>query len=245
MLDDEAAQTLCEDHTVNWYQQFHLSENVVTPGLSAKTVEWTLERAGVPERLDGLSVLDIGTSNGGAAFLAEERGAARVVAVDLCRPDWFAFDQIGEALGSKAHFVQASVYELPEILNESFDVVFFFGVLYHLRHPLLAADSLRSLTRGTLFVETAISGSPEDPPVAQFCRLDELSGDGTNWFVPTVSCMRDWFVSSGFEERRVSWWPDEAPTRALFVGTPVDGPAEYETISYESPLHARVAPRTI
>ena len=47
-----------------------------------------------PPRLDGLSVLDIGTTNGAAAFLAEQRGAARVVATDILPATWFGFEQL-------------------------------------------------------------------------------------------------------------------------------------------------------
>ena len=139
-----------------WHQRFHLSEEVLTPGVN--DIEWLLDEVGFPASLDGASVLDIGTTNGGAAFIAEMRGATRVVAVDIYDADRFGFDEIRTALGSRVDFVKGSVYQLPELLDEQFDVVLFLGVLYHLRHPLLAFDCLRELTSGTLYVETAITG---------------------------------------------------------------------------------------
>ena len=172
MLDDATARRLIDDSEFVWHQQFHLSENVLTPG--AANIEWLIQRVGLPLSLEGRTFLDVGTTNGGAAFIAEARGADRVVAVDIYDPDNFGFDTLRDAVGSRAEFVKGTIYELPQVLNEQFDEVFFLGVLYHLRHPLLALDSLRRLTRGNLYVETAVSGSPTDEPSARFFRRDEL-----------------------------------------------------------------------
>ena len=138
-----------------WHQRFELVDGVYAPGVS--DVEFLLDAAEVPMRLDGKSVLDIGTTNGGAAFVCERRGARRVVAVDIYDEHWFGFAAIREVLGSSAQHVRASIYELPEVLGEQFDVVLFWGVLYHLRHPLLALDNVRRLARGTVSIETAVS----------------------------------------------------------------------------------------
>ena len=130
----------------------------------------------------------------------------------------------------------------PEVLDEQFDEVFFLGVLYHLRHPLLALDSLRRLTRGNLYVESAISGSPADEPSARFFRRNELGDDGTNWFAPTITCLVDWVESSGFVVDRVDHWPSDRPARAYVAAHPADGPPEFQQVSYEVPLTV-TAPR--
>jgi tRNA (mo5U34)-methyltransferase len=44
-----------------------------------------------------------------------------------------------------------SVYDVEQ-LGEQFDVVFFMGVLYHLRHPLLALDLIHEHVARDLFV---------------------------------------------------------------------------------------------
>ena len=146
-------------------------------------------------------------------------GPTRVVAVDIYDPDNFGFDTLRAAVGSRAEFVKGTIYELPEALNEQFDEVFFLGVLYHLRHPLLALDSLRRLTRGNLYVETPSRGPQTEEPRARFFRRDELGGDGSNWFAPTISCLVDWVESSGFVVDRVDHWPSDQPARA-FAGCP-------------------------
>ncbi|MDQ6745797.1 MAG: DUF1698 domain-containing protein [Actinomycetota bacterium] len=226
-----------------WHQCFELSPGVSTPGVS--NVPFLLDIAGVPERLDGATVLDIGTTNGGAAFECERRGAERVLAVDIADADWFGFATLKQALESEVEHVQGSIYELPELLQQQFDVVLFWGVLYHLRHPLLALDNLRRLTRGTASIETAVCDHElhhhRELPLARFYRTDELGRDPSNWFAPTVAALQDWCHSCGLAPTRVEAWPDPAPSRAMIVASAVAGAPEYAGISYERPLRCSVA----
>jgi tRNA (mo5U34)-methyltransferase len=233
LLDDEAATRLVTSDGIIWYQRYHLSPNVVTPGVH--DIEGMLDTLGVPHDLSGLSVLDIGTANGGAAFISERRGAERVVAVDIYDPHDYGFAQVAEALGSKAEFHRASVYELSSVLPEQFDVVLFLGVLYHLRHPLLAIDAVRGVARDQVFVETAVTAS--DPAVshAEF-HAGPYEGDTSNWFVPSVRCVIDWLSTSGFEAQLVSAWPDDAPRRAAFAARVRAGSPYWREVSYEKPL---------
>jgi tRNA (mo5U34)-methyltransferase len=231
-LADDTALALANSPDIIWHQRFPLSASVDGPGVN--DIARLVGLLDTPEDLSGLSVLDIGTTNGGAAFLAEARGAARVVAVDIYPPDRFGFGSLARALRSKAEFVRASIYELPEVLDERFDVVYFYGVLYHLRHPLLAIDSLYRLCRGVLGVETAIC-----PPIARAAHAEfypeELLNDSSNWFIPSLSCARDWFSSSGFTVESASSWPEDSPGRAFLQCRPVPT-AAYESNSYEVPL---------
>jgi tRNA (mo5U34)-methyltransferase len=106
---------------------------------------------------------------------------------------------------------------VPE-LKEQFDIVLFMGVLYHLRHPLLALDLLhehavkdmlvfQSLTRGTSevlpleddysFDETDIFEKP-GYPVMHFVE-HSYAHDPTNWWIPNRACVEAMLRSSGFE----------------------------------------------
>jgi tRNA (mo5U34)-methyltransferase len=138
-----------------------------------------------------------------------------------------------------------SVYELSHSIQEQFDYVVFWGVLYHLRHPLLALDNVRAMARQTAYVETAICEAelPQqtETAVTRFYRLDELGGDNSNWFAPNVCALLDWCRSCGLEPTAVSSWPHEAPTRAMVRTAVVAGPPEYQTVSYEQPLHCLLA----
>ena len=243
-LTPELATQLAARTDFVWHQRFELAGGVYTPG--ASDIPWLMNKAAVPERLDGASVLDIGTTNGGAAFECERRGARRVVAVDIVDENWFGFATLKRALGSSVEHVRASIYALPELLGEQFDVVLFWGVLYHLRHPLLALDNVRRLARGTVSIETAVSdhelGKHSELPLARFYRADELGGDGSNWFAPNVAALADWCRSCGLEPTRVLAWPERRPARAMVIASP--GELEWRRLSYEQPLSCTVVNTT-
>jgi tRNA (mo5U34)-methyltransferase len=178
---------------------------VYTPG--ANDIGFLLEQADLPDNIEGATVLDIGATNGGLAFELERRGAGRVVAVDIYSADWFGFEQIKSLLNASVEYLCASVYELPAKLDEQFDIVVFCGVLYHLRHPLLALDVVRALTRGRALIETAVCdrslNEAASEPLVRFHRLDDLNGDGSNWFEPSVAALADLCRSSGLEDVRI------------------------------------------
>jgi tRNA (mo5U34)-methyltransferase len=238
-----AIEALAERTDFLWHQRFELAPGVFSPGTN--DVDWLLHTAGVPTDVSGASVLDIGTTNGGAAFTLERRGATRVVATDIVDSMHFGFDAIHAALGSNVEFRQLSVYELSRVLDEQFDFVVFWGVLYHLRHPLLALDNVRAVTAHTAYVETAVSDAElpgaADVSLARFYRRDELGADSSNWFAPTVRGLLDWCHSCGLEPEAVSSWPEQAPSRAMVRSVAVPGAPEYQQVSYERPLLASVA----
>jgi tRNA (mo5U34)-methyltransferase len=243
-LDREAAERHAARTDFIWFQSFELTEGVYSPG--PQSVDFLLYHLELPESLKGLSVLDIGTSNGAVAFELERRGAKRVVGVDIVDEKHFGFSATRDLLGSRAQFIQSSIYELPHRLHgERFDIVMFLGVLYHLRHPLLALDKLRSLTRGVAFIETAICDAEyphaADQPLTRFFRLDELGADPTNWFSPSSACLAEWCRSAGFDVEELKSWPEEAPERALVRARATEGEPEYLEVSYEQPLDVRVS----
>jgi tRNA (mo5U34)-methyltransferase len=211
----------------------------------ANDIGFLLEQAALPQDINGATVLDIGATNGGLAFELERRGAARVLTVDIYSSDWFGFDAIKALLHSDVEYLRASVYELPAKLKEQFDIVVFCGVLYHLRHPLLALDVLRALTRGRALIETAVCdrtlGDAASTPLVRYHRLDDLNDDGSNWFEPSVAALADWCRSSGLEPIGVRSWPAQAPGRCMMTVTPATGQPEYMGMSYELPLSCAVA----
>jgi tRNA (mo5U34)-methyltransferase len=241
----EEARELIADSAFVWHQRFELVPGVETPGTN--DIIWLLDAAGVPADLSGLSVVDLGTTNGGAAFEMERRGAERVVAVDVKSPEHFGFVRLRDFLGSGVEWVQASVYEVGSVIEESFDLVLCFGVLYHLRHPLLALDNLRELVGGEALIETAVLDAemPEvsGRPVARFYRSDELAGDSSNWFAPTLAALLDWCASCGLDPEVVAAWPPEGPERAIVRVRRGAGGPEWRERSYELPVSARVLHR--
>jgi tRNA (mo5U34)-methyltransferase len=243
-LAPEEARSFIAGSTFVWHQSFELVPGVETPG--AHPLDYLFEVGAVPDDLRGKRVLDLGTSNGGAAFLMERRGAARVVAVDIYPPDWFGFDELRRFLGSDVEYFQGTVYELSRLVGgETFDHVLFWGVLYHLRHPLLALDQVRSVLApdGLVEIESAVAdeelGACGELPVSRFYRRNELAADPSNWFSPTVACLKDWCLSSGLVPERVEVWGDGR--RCMVVARRSPGEPEFAQISYEVPLQAEPA----
>jgi tRNA (mo5U34)-methyltransferase len=241
----ERARELIREADFVWHQRFELAPEVPTPG--ENDIIWLLDKAGIPADLSGMTALDIGTTNGGAAFELERRGAERVVAIDIEDSHHYGFDVLSEFVGSRVEYVRASAYEAAAVLGERFDVVLFLGVLYHLRHPLLALDNVANLVRGEVFIETAVAdhalGRRRGLSLARFYRGDELAEDSSNWFTPTVAALVDWCASSGLEPQRVQAWPKRAPRRAVLRARPAEGPPEYQRVSYELPVDCRVLHR--
>ncbi len=76
-------------------------------------------------------------------------------------------------------------YEL-EVLDLSpnnvgrFDLVLFLGVLYHIKHPLLALERVASVSRSHLILWTQVDLADLDRPAMAYCPEKELNDDPTN-----------------------------------------------------------------
>lgn len=180
----------------------------------------------LPEDLRGCSVLDIGCNAGFWSFEMERRGAARVLGIDH-DPRYLAQARLAAGvLGSGAEFRQMEVWDLAD-LGERFDLVLFLGVLYHLRHPLLALDLIRDAvcadrllfqthTRGGARVPSveddipfAFDGPLPDPDhPALFFVERAYGGDWTNWWLPNPAGAEAMLRAAGFaiEARTEDVW---------------------------------------
>ena len=150
--DDPAYRACIQKQVVDvarktWYHSIELPDGTAVEGLiPVSALRQRIEAFPVPADLSGKRVLDIGAATGWCSFEMERRGAA-VVAVD-CVP-YPDFHEARELLKSN---VEYHVLDMEEITSERlglFDYVLFFGVLYHLRHPLLGLELVCSLTRAT------------------------------------------------------------------------------------------------
>jgi tRNA (mo5U34)-methyltransferase len=170
----------------------------------------------LPEDLTGKTVLDVGCNAGYYAFEMKRRGAARVVAIDS-DPRYLAQARLAaEVLGHDIELRELDVYRVGE-LGARFDLVVFMGVLYHLRHPLLALDLLYDhAVGGQLLFQSMLRGCPEIAPVAADYPFDETAiferpghpamyfveqryaGDWTNWWIPNRAAAEAMLRSAGF-----------------------------------------------
>ncbi|HEX6985064.1 MAG TPA: TIGR04290 family methyltransferase [Planctomycetaceae bacterium] len=171
----------------------------------------------IPADLRGKSVLDIGCNAGFYSFEMKRRGADRVLAVDFDDHYLAQARFAADVLEVDVEFRRMSVYDLHK-LGETFDLVIFMGVLYHLRYPLLALDLIREhVARDLLLFQSMQRGSTEIEPLERDYPFDErevfhrpgfpkmhfiehrYAGDPTNWWVPNASCVEAMLRTAGFE----------------------------------------------
>jgi tRNA (mo5U34)-methyltransferase len=167
----EAASIRRKVDAIEWYHTIDLGSGILTPGWF--DLRPLLHHYPLPERMDGMRVLDVATFDGFWAFEFERRGAAEVVALDidsfaevdmnprvrrtkdaayLARKTGEGFRLAHGLLNSKVHREVLNVYDLsPERLGH-FDLVFVSDVLLHLMNPMKALANVYSVTRGRTIV---------------------------------------------------------------------------------------------
>jgi len=242
----------------DWFHSIDVGDGIVTPGCVPVDYERHLFTAlRIPERLDGLRVLDIGTYDGLYAFECERRGAAQVFAIDVNPIDCHCFQLVHQMLDSKVEYRHLSVYELDEeALGGTFDLVLFPGVFYHLRHILMSFDNIWKILKphGTVLVEThvcdnefvlsdgtvttlrAINPQLVKVPLFRFYRKNELNPlDWSNWFGGNVAALLDVMSSAGFRAEHLLSWQGRAAFRGVKDPTI---PREWEMGSYEGTTFA-------
>ena len=194
-----------------WWHSVDLGGGVITPGVhKLEELRDNYARFNLPHDLTGMRVLDVGCWDGFYSFEAERRGA-QVVAVDVWRPE--NFFKACRALKSRVEFHELSVYQINRDLLGAFDIVLFLGVLYHLRHPLLALERICEVTNGVAVIESHVIDNIMDTPrpIMEFYEIDELAGQYDNWWGPNSGCLSNLLRSAGFA--RLETLRNE-PTRA-------------------------------
>ncbi|HZR88175.1 MAG TPA: TIGR04290 family methyltransferase [Bradyrhizobium sp.] len=179
-------------------------------------VKWRRFSPVIPQSLEGKTVLDIGCNAGFYAMEMKRRGAERVLGLDTDEAYLAQARFAAEVSGLKIEFRKLSTYDIGS-LGEQFDLVIFMGVLYHLRHPLLALDLIHEhVARDLLLFQSMLRGSSELEPIADnydfwtesqfdspgYPKLHfiehKYADDPTNWWAPNRACAEAMLRSAGF-----------------------------------------------
>jgi tRNA (mo5U34)-methyltransferase len=239
-----------------WFHNLHLPHGIETAPShflgDFPRYKWQALAPHLPPRMDGWTALDIGCNAGYYSFELARRGA-QVLAIDvdehyLRQARWAArwLDP-----GGRVRFRRMTVYELASE-SETFDLVLFLGVLYHLRHPQLALDVVAGRVGGILLFQTLTmpdaepAATPADLAIDARTRLTQpgwpraafvehaLAGDPTNWWVPNDACAQAMLRSAGMEIVAM-------PGHELYVcrpGPPVPPLAELRQAELEAVLRS-------
>lgn len=243
----DQATTYLTEHVTElgpWFHNLHLGSVETAPDHflgDYPQIKFERFRYAIPATLNGKSVLDIGCNAGFYSIEMKRRGAERVVGIDTdehyLRQARFA----AEYLGLDIELRQMAVWDVGH-LDEKFDLVIFMGVLYHLRHPLLALDLIhehvardmmlfQSMQRGSREItevapdyEFSASAPFDDPGYPKLHFIEHrYSHDETNWWVPNRACAEAMLRSSGFS---IESQPEDEVYMCRWepVAVPPDGP---------------------
>jgi 2-polyprenyl-3-methyl-5-hydroxy-6-metoxy-1,4-benzoquinol methylase len=200
-----------------WYHTIDLGRGILTPG--HYDLRPHLELFGLPEDLKGQTALDVGAASGFFSFEMEKRGA-KVTATEL--PDWLEhdfgpnyspdrpveelqrylhepFDLAKRVLRSRVELVKINIYDLSPSILGRFDLVFCSNVLLHLTDPIRAIWRLRSVTKHTAIICTAIDKEGGSKPRALYFG----EHGGTTWWLPNRVGFEKMVQTAGFES--VEW----------------------------------------
>ena len=186
-----------------WWHSFELPDGSEIRGVSElASQKMRVAQFPIPADLCGKRVLDIGAWDGWFSFEMERRGA-EVLAID--RFDNPRFHEIRERLGSRVEYRQLDVYDVGPSTVGQFDIVLFMGVLYHLKHPLLALEKVCSVTKEMAAIESFVLGvqhglsdEQEARNLMQFFEDDDFGGQTDNWCAPTTACLLALCRAAGF-----------------------------------------------
>jgi tRNA (mo5U34)-methyltransferase len=204
-----------------WFHNIHLPDGTQTAPQHAfgdfPSFKWQELQAFIPADLRGWHVLDVGCNAGFYTMELARRGA-QVLAIDvdphyLKQAAWVA-QQFN--LEDRIEFRQMQVYDVAR-LEQNFDLIWYMGVLYHLRYPLLSLDILsQKLKRMMIFQTLTMPGEevapvPEDLDISQRDKMQQdgwpkmafiehrLAGDVTNWWAPNHAGIEAMFRSCGLK----------------------------------------------
>ncbi len=195
-----------------WYHTLELPERLETDGWF--DLRPHVSSYGLPERMDGMRALDVGTWDGFWAFEMERRGA-EVVAIDLDderdldwppsrRPEQFpepsrgaGFALAAEVLESSVDRRVCSIYDaVPEELG-TFDVVICGSVLSHLRDQLLALERIAGLCDGLFVSAEAYDRLAGLSPIPVSRYLADREAAVVFW-LPSARTWRRMMYTAGF-----------------------------------------------
>lgn len=216
-----------------WFHNIELANGIFTNPKSDYPLDrWKIVEPELPASLDNKICLDVGCSSGFFSFKLRGKGAKKVVGIDGGEQA-LAIDQAKFAKDvlemDRIDFRKLNVYDVDQ-LNIQFDYTLFLGVFYHLRHPLLALDKLRKVTKEKMIFQTITSRIEEKDKREEEYKLrplefenlalrsdqfyksgypklyfveNMLDGDISNKWLPNVEGITAMLRSSGFKIEKI------------------------------------------
>jgi tRNA (mo5U34)-methyltransferase len=205
---EEKRELIAEALRRHWFHAIDLGDGAFTP-ISPDAMVRHIHQAFLDTDFTGKKVLDIGCWDGGWSFAAEQRGAAEVYATDLIsqrdrKPHELSnFELAHKILNSRVkYFPHIDVYNIHELGVRDFDIIIYMGVFYHVKDPVLVLGRLRQVARpgATILCEGEVIGSERS--YAEFYYNEDYARSSSNWWVPSIGCVREWLECNFFQVER-------------------------------------------
>jgi tRNA (mo5U34)-methyltransferase len=219
-----------------WFHRIDLGDGLYTKteSVMGEPVDhplgpWQTIQTLIPRDLSGKTVLDVGCNAGFYAFETKRRGASRVLGVDGQRQHVRQGLFVRKVLGLDVEFRRLNVYDVNPRSVGRFDITLALGLLYHLKHPILALENLYQVTKELLIIETAIMPRERTPesfkhsfgaaqavlhPLVYVENPPAAKEQVFNWFLPGVEALTALLRNTGFAEVELVEQKDE---RAVVV----------------------------
>jgi tRNA (mo5U34)-methyltransferase len=207
MIDTALALKLIQGKP--WHHDFEIIPGVRTNGSYNPENLWN--ELLLPLDMKGMSLADVGASNGYFSFEANRRGA-KVVAFDFRHKDnsGFGLAQYINGMNEIEHN-HINVLDIAPGKYGQFDVVLSLGLLYHVSDPYLALSNCAALSRGRLLIESYCIDSLLPPSMAsepvmrfipdpeRFPMQGQPNVDRSNFWGFNAMCLRRMLEDIGFE----------------------------------------------
>ena len=158
--------------------------------------------------IGGGPVADVGAADGDLAFYLESHGATAIDVVDYAPTNYNSLRGarlLAGHLGSKVAIHEKDLDSYFSWPRDDYAMVFFLGILYHLKNPYYVLESLARVTRHCL-MSTRIARLAGDrvttirnQPLAYLLAPDECNNDATNFWIFSEQGLRRIFDRTGWE----------------------------------------------
>ena len=199
-----------------WFHNVQVADGIFTreinPSSGPQPINHPLDRwqalePHLPESMEGLNVLDVGSADGFFSVEFAKRGA-NVLATDFWKQMVDRVDFLADVMKLPISTKVCSAEDME--LEGDFDMIFNLGLLYHSRHPFLLLENLQKVSHQVMFLETTITDGED--PFLYFKPPQEGVHHIPKWF-PTKQCVIDMLKFVGYS--KIDVFDYDTPERLL------------------------------